>query len=221
MVNGERNYRWDFIRSGYQVCVARDGKRDWFLLNAPKRSHKGLAVSAAITCQHVCSLLSKKNLFLTFDDTNGIGTAQYLLEQVLQNTGWTLKYCETFYEADGVTEKVRSLKSENKRGAYLLISDICKLFSARPIYDGNEKSVSVVSLNRYDSMMELSFGKNLDSIDRKEDASNIVTRLYVEGEYGDHGYVGIDDVNPTGLPYLLNFDYFRQLGLFTAEHEQA
>lgn len=120
MVNGERNYRWDFIRSGYQVCVARDGKRDWFLLNAPKRSHKGLAVSASITCQHVCSLLSKKNLFLTFDDTNGI-----------------------------------------------------------------------------------------------------VTRLYVEGEYGDHGYVGIDDVNPTGLPYLMNFDYFRQLGLFTAEHEQA
>ena len=74
-------------------------------MNAPKRSHKGLAVSATITCQHVCSLLSKKNLFLTFDDTNGIGTARYLLEQALQNTGWTLKYCETFYEADGVTEK--------------------------------------------------------------------------------------------------------------------
>ena len=69
-------------------------------MNAPKSSHKGLAVSAAITCQHVCSLLSKKNLFLTFDDTNGIGTARYLLEQALQNTGWTLKYCETFYETD-------------------------------------------------------------------------------------------------------------------------
>ena len=190
-------------------------------MNAPKSSHKGLAVSAAITCQHVCSLLSKKNLFLTFDDTNGIGTARYLLEQALQNTGWTLKYCETFYEADGVTEKVRSLKSENKRGAYLLISDICKLFNARPVFDGDDKSVTVVSLNRYDSMMELNFGKNLDGIERKEDASNIVTRLYVEGEYGDHGYVGIDDVNPTGLPYLLNFDYFRSLGIFTPTHEQA
>jgi hypothetical protein len=70
-------------------------------------------------------------------------------------------------------------------------------------------------------MMELNFGKNLTSIERKEDTANIVTRLYVEGEYGDHGYVGIDDVNPTGLPYLLNFDYFRELGLFTVEHEQA
>ena len=118
----------------------RDGVKDWFLLNAPKRSHKGLAVSATITCQHICSLLSKKNLFLSFDDTNGIGTARYLLEQALSNTGWTLKYCETFYEADGVTEKVRSLKSENKRGAYLLISDICKLFNARPVFDGDDKS---------------------------------------------------------------------------------
>lgn len=63
------------------MCVARDGARDWFLLNAPKRSHKGLTVSATISCEHVCSLLSKKNLFLSFDDTNGIGTAQYLLGQ--------------------------------------------------------------------------------------------------------------------------------------------
>ena len=41
----------------------------------------------------------------------------------------------------------------NKRGAYLLISDICKLFSARPIYDGDEKSVSVVSLKRGDKVL--------------------------------------------------------------------
>ena len=48
-----------------------------------------------------------------------------------------------------------------------------------------------------------------------------MTRLYVEGEYSDSGYVGIDDVNPTGLPFLLNCDYFRDLGVFTPAHEQA
>lgn len=61
----------------------------------------------------------------------------------------------------------------------------------------------------------------MTAIDRKEDASDVVTRLYVEGEYGDNGYVGIDDVNPTGLPFLLNFDYYRELGVFTEEHEEA
>lgn len=220
-VNGRRNHRWDFVRSGYLIRLERDGLYDWFLLNAPKRSHKGLAVSASITCQHLCAQLNKKNLYLTFDDENGIGTAQYLLEQTLANTGWRLGYCETFYESDGVTEKVRSIKSENKRGAYLLISDICKLFGARPVFDGEEKTVSVYSLNRHDELLELNFGKNLTSVDQKEDAENIVTRLYVEGEYGDFGYVGIDEVNPTGLPFLLDFSYFKELGIFTEEHQKA
>lgn len=77
-----------------------------------------------------------------------------MLEQVLAGTGWTLDFCETFYESDGETEKVRSLESENRRGAYLLISDICKLFSAYPVYDGEARTVSVYSLNRHDDKLE-------------------------------------------------------------------
>ena len=201
--------------------LERAGKPDWFLLNAPKRVHKSMTVSATVTCEHVCSLLNKKNLYLTFDDTNGIGTAQYLLEQVLSGTGWQLGFCETFYESDGFTEKVRSISCDTRRGAYLLISDICKLFAAYPIYDGETRTVNIYSLNRHEEMLELNFAKNLTGVERKEDTADIVTRLYVEGEYADGGYVGIDDVNPTGLPFLFNFDYFRELGVFTETHEQA
>lgn len=130
-------------------------------------------------------------------------------------------FCETFFENDGVTEKVRSISCDTRRGAYLLISDICKLFSAYPVYDGETRTVNIYSLNRHEDMLELNFAKNLTSVERKEDAADIVTRLYVEGEYADGGYVGIDDVNPTGLAFLLNFDYFRELGVFTEAHEQA
>ncbi len=107
-----------------------------------------------MTCDHVSSLLNKKSIYLTFDDMNGVGTAQYLLEQVLAGTGWKLGYCETFYEADGKTEKVRSLSSENKRGAYLLISDICSLFSGRAEFDGDTRTVNIYSLNRHEEMLE-------------------------------------------------------------------
>ena len=137
-----RNFRWNYIRSGYLICLTRDGKDDWFLLSAPKRSHKGLSVTVTMTCQHVCAQLNKKNLYLTFDDENGIGTAEYLLRQVLENTGWQLGYCEIFYEQDGKTEKVRSLSSDGKRGAYLLISDICALFDARPVFDGDSRELA-------------------------------------------------------------------------------
>lgn len=64
-------------------------------------------------------------------------------------------------------------------------------------------------------------GKNLSALTVDYDSDCIVTRLYVEGEYSEDGYVGIDDVNPTGLSYLLNFDYYKKLGLFTDEHQAA
>ena len=91
---------------------------------------------------------------MAFDDSNGVGTAQYLLEQTVSNTGWQLAYCETFYEQDGVTEKVRSIQSEGKRGTYSLIADICKLFGGRPVYDGDARTVRIYSLNRHEDLLE-------------------------------------------------------------------
>lgn len=87
-IAGKRNFRWNFVRGGCLVRLDRDDTRDWYLMQSPKRGHKGLNVSATVACEHVCGLLNKKNLHLTFDDQNGIGTAQYLLEQVLAGTGW-------------------------------------------------------------------------------------------------------------------------------------
>lgn len=68
---------------------------------------------------------------------------------------------------------------------------------------------------------ELFIGKNLETLNVEYKSDSIVTRLYVEGEYGEDGYVGIDDVNPTGLTFLLDFDYYRQIGLFDAGDEVA
>ena len=180
-----------------------------------------MSLGYSITCSHLSSLLNKKNLFVYFDDMNGIGTAQYLLEQALSGTGWTLGFCETFLESDGITEKIRSLKADEKRGAYMLITDICTLFGGYPVFHGDNRTVDVYSLNRHNALMELNFGKNLTNVTRKENTENIVTRLYVEGEYTDYGYVGIDDVNPTGLPFLFDFSYYKELGIFKENHQQA
>ena len=97
----------------------------------------------SVTCEHVCSQLNTKAMNFVFDDTNGIGTAKYLVEQVLSGTGWQMGECETFLESDGKTEKVRSISSDGKRGAYLLISDICKMFGGRPVYNGDTRTVHI------------------------------------------------------------------------------
>ena len=128
--DNKRNYRWGFIRNEYLVRLAYGRTKDWFILHAPTREHSKSSINQSIECNHISINLKTKNLYLTFDDDNGIGTIRYLLEQVLKGTGWTLGSCDTFYEKDGVTEKIRSYSSDGKVGAYQLISDICTLFNA-------------------------------------------------------------------------------------------
>ena len=60
----------------------------------------------------------------------------------------------------------------------------------------------------------------MSGVTRVLNTENLVTRLYVEGSFGEDGYVGIESVNPTTMNFLLNFDYFKSIGLFTEQNEQ-
>lgn len=102
-----------------------------------------------------------------------------------------------------------------------MIQDLCDKFTAYPVFHGDTYTVDLLNRANHIGMLEMRLEKNLVKLARKLDSSDIITRLYVKGEYGDLGYVGIDDVNPTGLNFLLNFDYYREIGALTAEQEAA
>lgn len=220
-VNGKDNWRAAYMTNDYQLRWGEDGKFDWFVIDEPEDAHTGRKDVIAVSASHIASLLNRKNLYGSFDDTNGIDTCGNLVAKALTGTGWTLGECDTFYEADGTTEKIRSYTCNEKTGAYSMIAGICDLFVAYPTFNGDEKTVDIHALANHDGMMEVVFGKNLDSIQRTRTSTELITRLYVEGDYTQNQYVGIDDVNPTGLPFILNFDYYRETGQFTAEHETA
>lgn len=221
MVDKKENFRWKYIRNEYRLRVRRDDFEDWFTITRPKK-HKGSGqLSNTVTCYHISSILKTKNLYLQFDDTNGIDTCPNLVKKALENTGWSLGACDKFLENDGKTEKVRSLSSNGKVGAYQLIINICGLFNAYPVYHGDTKTVDILALSNKQPMREMIVGHNLTALTVDPDSDSIITRLYVEGEYGEDGYVGIDDVNPTGLSYLLNFDYYKEVGLFTRSHQAS
>lgn len=218
---GEENYRLDFLKNENRIYVTEDGEIDVYYIKAPAELHDKTRMSVTVSCSHISEELRAKNLYRYFDDTNGIDTCDYLIRAALKGSGWILNLCDTFYEADGTTEKVRSYSCDTKTGTYNMIAGICELFDARPVFHGYEKTVDIHSMSNTEGMMEINYGKNSDKIKRTLDSTSLVTRLYVEGEYGDYGYVGIDDVNPTGLPFILNFDYFKELGYFTTVHEEA
>lgn len=221
LIDKEKNYRWDYIKNEYYLRVKVNDHADWFILKTPQKTKNGMSITDTVKCEHISVLLKTKNLYLVLDEKNGIGTIQYQAGVILQNTGWTLGTCETFYERDGTTEKIRSLKSDGKKTSYQLIQDLCDLFNAYPVYNGDSKTVDLHPMSNRAGQTELTIDKNMSSLTVQTDTSNMVTRLYVEGEYGEFGYVGIDDVNPTGLSYLMDFDYYREIGLFTQTHQTA
>ena len=238
-----RNYRWDFLRSDYLIRYSCDNKNIWFVASKPSKAKSSKKIYGTVTCTGFESLLKTRNIYMAFDDENGIGTIDYLMAQILRGTGWTYSpyrnpdqtrgLSDKMYEKDGTTEKVRSLSSDGKKGALDLIATTCNLFQARPVYDTDQKIVYVKAINNRDQVVEGEVGRNLTTLTIKHDSSNITTRVYIEGEYGDDGYVGIDDVkvdssgNPDetgtawGLPFMLNFDYYRELGVFKSSHETA
>lgn len=218
--NGDRNWRWDFIRNENHLYLYEDDSVDKFSIKAPTDLHDSNKVQFTVKANHIAEELKTRNLYGYFDDDNGIGTIAELVHLALAGTGWSLVTCDTLYEKDGVTEKVRSYSCDTKTGAYNMISGLCDLFNAHPVFNGN-RTVEIYSNDNTNGYMEILFGKNSNSISRVQNSESLVTRLYVEGEYGNYGYVGIDDVNPTGLPFILNFDYYRDLGLFTNEHQAA
>lgn len=230
-----KNYRWDFLKSDYLIRYTEDNKNIWFVANKPQKSKSSKSVVGSVTCDGYETLLKTRNIYKTFDDENGIGNIEYIMTQILSGTGWTYNSAtsDILYEKDGTTEKIRSMNSNNKKGAIDLITTACNLFQARPIYDTDTQTITIKAINNRQQVLEGEVGRNLSALTVSHDSSNIATRVYVEGEYGSFGYVGIDDVkvnaygepdeNGTewGLPFLLNFDYYREIGAFKETHEAA
>ena len=215
------NFRWQYLKNEYLIRLVKGNKKYWFVANKPEKSKSGGEIIGTVDCQSTANILKTKNIYMEFDDENGIGTMDELLELALVNTGWTLGFTDPMYEEDGTTEKVRSLTSNGKDGALELISTICNLFRARPEFDTDTHTLNVYDMKNRNQATEGVVGLNLGSLTVVHESKDIITRLYVEGEYGEFGYVGIDDVNPTGLSYLLNFDYYKELGMWKPAHEAA
>lgn len=220
-MNGRHNYRADYMTNEYELRVMDGNDVDWFRLAEPTDSDDGVRAEITVECPHASIILKKRNIYLEFDDTNGIGTLEELAARALDGTGWSLGVVDTFYEPDGTTEMVRTYICNQKTGAYKMIQDLCDKFVAYPVFHGDTYTVDLLARKDHVGMLEMRLDKNLVKMSRKRDSNDLITRLNVEGEYGDLGYVGIDDVNPTGLPFLLNFDYYREIGALTPEQEAA
>ena len=145
----ERNYRLDFLVSDYKLKLQKsyanndEIETDWFLISETKVTHSNFSESYEIRASHVSKLLSIKRLDLEFSENEGnnVGTIEQLAQTILEGTGWHLAEVADFYEEEKYgqpekTIKVRSFSASTQTGAFKMMSDLCELFDAKPIYHG-------------------------------------------------------------------------------------
>ena len=220
-IDGKQNFRWKFLKSEYLIRFIYDGKTEWFIAQKPSKHRDKKSVYGSVTCSGLEVSLKTKNIYKEFDDENGIGTIGELVDKILAGTGWHRGHTDSLLEADGTTEKIRSITSGNKQGALGLMTTVCNIFKCFPVYKSDTKTVELYNFNNRDQVLEGTIGINLEALAVNYNSTDIITRLYVEGEYEEDGYVGIDSANPTGLNYIFNFDYYKEIGVFSSEHEDA
>lgn len=216
----EDNYRLEHLKADFLIRAIDDAETDWYIISTPKIKHNAFSKTVQVTAGHVSQLLKLKNLGLEFSDSlgNNVGTADELLDTILAGTGWTVGYVYPFAEKDG-SPKRRSLKASAKTGAFKLISMMCTLFDAKPVFHGDARTVDIVPINPFsepapgklpdltlaNNVIELHYGKNVSNVERTENTENIVTKLYAYGSYGDKtsGYCGIDECTHVEYEYTL------------------
>lgn len=210
------------MKADYKVRLINEDETEWYIISEPKITHSNKSRTVTALCGHVSQQLKYKNLGLVFsdDEGNNVGTPDTFLDVILEGTGWTKGNVSKFYEDDGKTIKYRSLVASEKTGAFSLISKMCELFDAKPIFRGDSKTVDIVPMNPFSEpkdgtvpdvttakgVIELHYGNNVKNITRTLNTENLRTKLYAYGAYGDktNGYCGIDECTHKELKFRIN-----------------
>lgn len=232
------NYRIEYIKADYKIRAIDDNGIDWFVMTEPKITHSNKSTNMTITATHTSQILKYRKLDLEFSDkegNNGPATPDQFLITILEGTEWKPGNVDIFYEKNGSDIKYRTFNSGLKTGAFKMISAMCDLFKAKPVYhaakNGRGGTVDIVHLNPFtdsidettgtpdltkcnNDILEIHYGVNGGAISRTLNSENIVDKLYCYGAYGDDvsGYCGIEEL--THKEWHFTADGLEDGGLF-------
>ena len=200
----EKNYRLDYLVSDYKIKLQKslanndEIETDWFIISETKVMHQAFSENYEIRAGHVSRLLNIKKLDLEFSETEGnnVGTINQLASVILDGTGWHLGEVADFYEEEKYgqpekTLKVRSFSASVQTGAFKMLSDLCELFDAKPIYHGAGKYQSYKVIGIDQDQNEITYQSDCDIYEAEK-------AIVSAKQSGLHGVAIIDTGLKTG-----------------------
>lgn len=117
-------------------------------------------------------------------------------------------YTVTAETGGALREKYRSAEKKSGTSCYEEIMALEDLIGGRAVFHGSTKTVDFVRVVGKDTKFAFKPRYNTKSIKRTRSSNEFITRLYVVNQETESGYIGIEDVNPLGTNFIMNFDHF-------------
>ena len=133
-----------------------------------------------------------------------------LNDYMKQETGWSFNHIDETVRYDitdeGKTEKLRWQESISMRWYDFLTTNIAESFGCIVVFDTDNKLIDLYDVNTVgeDIQIYLSTDNYINSLERLDNSSDIVTRMLITG----NEEMDIISATSTGYPYLEDFSYF-------------
>ena len=185
---------------------------EYYVIKTPTITHSDEAGPvASYTCNHLSETL--QNNIVSLSETTPC-TCEDLMKLALvydesgnPTLGWKIG-------AIGIDKSIKRGLENSEQSSFATLAAIADKFNGMLVFHSKTKTVDMVPINT-DAVPKhhLRVRKNLKSIEVTYDTSEMVTRLYCFGHTDKNGNeLNVMGVNPTGKPYIDNFDYFYGLG---------
>lgn len=197
--NGEmiKNKHIDLIEEKMLIKATLDGKVEWFIIDSIDENGEDDVSSFSVVAFSLGFELSHKRIGTIQEDSI---SCRDLLNIILKDTAWRVRNIDTDIEA-----LFRAIEVSDTNSLESSLETI-ESFDAIINWDTEARMIDVKKKKAITQFkgLTLNYGKLLQSINRSRTTDEMTTRLYV---YGNEE-LGIEQVNPTGMPYIEDFSYF-------------
>jgi len=214
---GENYY--DLIKGDYLILL---NSEKYFIIDNPEEVGNGIEVKN-IHCYSLEYILNKKNvrgykfvsrkLYSLTDELDSDGFQLGVMNYVKTITSWKLDV-NSFTNFTGINSKYRSFDISEKSLFEFLINDVQKAYECIFLFDTLTKTISVKTIDDLQGNKGLYISEDnyIKSINKKIKNDEIKTRLYC---YGND--ISIAEINPTGVPYIENYTFYKTLEYMSQE----
>ena len=206
-----RNRNIDIIKQRLLIKVTLGNKEEWFIINKIDSSAEdvdskiitafslGYELSDKVIRGYKCTSYNIQEVLLGISDSR-IPLDGDSTDGILNNSIWRIGYIDSQF--------LLTYRSFEFSSVTLLdcIFELAESFKALIVWDTINRTISFYKYENLENNKGLKFSYNnyLKSINKEEDAKEMVSRLIVEGKDG----LSINEVSPSGNNFIENFSFF-------------